>query len=149
MASVSQQVKERFHAFGELVTELLKLAALLMFGALISLQLLMELQWTDYLFAALVLLAARPLALAIALIGHELAWREWVAAAWFGPKGFASVVYGLLILKSGAPQGEHLFHLIALVVAASIIAHSSTDVLIARWFEQGESGRQPQAGPDG
>ena len=28
-----------------------------------------------------------------------------------------------------------MFHLVALVVAASIVAHSSTDVIVARWFE--------------
>jgi NhaP-type Na+/H+ or K+/H+ antiporter len=63
--------------------------------------------------------------------------RERLAAAWFGPKGFASVVYGLLILDAGLERSDELFHLVALVVAASILAHSSTDVVIARWFEPG------------
>ena len=58
---------------------------------------LAEIPWSGYLFAVLVLVLARPLALAFALLGSELDWREWVAAAWFGPKGFASVVFGLLI----------------------------------------------------
>lgn len=32
------------------------------------------------------------------------------------------------------PLGEELFRLTALVVVVSIIAHSSTDIVIARWF---------------
>ena len=56
-------------------------------------------------------------------------------AAWFGPKGFASVVYGLLVLQSGIPQAEAAFTLIAVCIAFSIIAHSSTDVPIARAFD--------------
>jgi NhaP-type Na+/H+ or K+/H+ antiporter len=85
-----------------------------------------------------VLLVARPLALAIALFGSRLHWSEWIAAAWFGPKGFASVVYGLLILNAGVADADRMFHLIALVIALSIVAHSSTDVLVARWFRRAE-----------
>jgi hypothetical protein len=51
------------------------------------------------------------------------------------------VPYGLLILEAVLPRSDELFHLVALVVTASILAHSSTDVVIARWFE-------PGTGPD-
>lgn len=61
--------------------------------------------------------------------------RERLVAAWFGPKGFASVVYGLLVLQVGIPQGEAAYTLIAVCIAFSIIAHSSTDVPIARLFD--------------
>ncbi len=77
---------------------------------------------------------ARPLALAVSLVGSELSGRERATAAWFGPKGFASVVYGLLLLNAAVPQGNEMFHIIALVIIGSMIAHSSTDVLIAHWF---------------
>ncbi len=135
VATMSPAIRDAFHEFGELVAELLKLAALLVFGALISPRFLGEISFTGYLFAVLALFVARPASLAVALIGSTLRARERIAAAWFGPKGFASVVYGLLILRSGVAQRSELFHLVALVVIASIIAHSSTDVVVARWFE--------------
>jgi NhaP-type Na+/H+ or K+/H+ antiporter len=145
VATVSPQVREAFHAFGELVTELLKLAALLIFGTLISFAFLYgNLGPGDYLFAGLVLLVVRPVALSLALLGSGLPWRERLTAAWFGPKGFASVVFGLMIWKSGAPRAEHLFHLVALVIVASIVVHSSTDVLIARWFSKDAAPPQGQ-----
>ena len=135
VATMSPAIRDAFHEFGELVAELLKLAALLVFGALISPRFLGEIPLVGYLFAAVALLVARPVSLAVALIGSTLHARERIAAAWFGPKGFASVVYGLLILRSGIAARSELFHLVALVVGASIIAHSSTDVIVARWFE--------------
>ena len=135
VATIGPEVRKAFLHFGELVAELLKLAALLVFGALMSPQFLMEIPWTGYAFAVLALLAVRPIALGIALLGSRLGWREWVTAAWFGPKGFASVVFGLLVLKSGLPRGNEVFHLTALVITASILAHSSTDVLVARWLK--------------
>ncbi len=137
VATLSPELRAAFHQFGELVAELLKLGAVLVFGALISLQFLGDIGISGYFFAALALFAARPIALGVALLRSKLDRKERLAAAWFGPKGFASVVYALLILEAGTPLSDELFHLAALVIVASILAHSSTDVLVARWFESG------------
>lgn len=142
VATVGPEVREAFHRFGELVAELLKLAALLVFGALISPKFLGEIPASGYLFAILVLVAVRPLALSVSLWRSPLGWRERAAAAWFGPKGFASVVFGLLILKEARAakiewsRADGLFHLIAICIVGSILAHSSTDVVVARWLGQ-------------
>lgn len=55
---------------------------------------------------------------------------------WFGPKGLASVVYGLLVLESGIAGADEPFFLVALTSALSIVAHSSTDVVVARQFDE-------------
>jgi NhaP-type Na+/H+ or K+/H+ antiporter len=137
IATLGPEVRDAFHGFGESITELLKLSALLVFGALISTRFIgTHIQWTGYLFAFLVLVAVRPLALGVALRGSGIGWPVWIAAAWFGPKGFASMIYGFLFLKAGVPQGDYLFHIVAVLIAWSIIAHSSTDVLVARWFRK-------------
>jgi NhaP-type Na+/H+ or K+/H+ antiporter len=136
VATFGQRQREAFEQFGELVAELLKLAALLVFGALISVSFLGEIAWTGWLFAVAALLLARPAALGVAFIGSGLSRREQLAAMWFGPKGFASVVYGLLVLKSGITAADEVFHLVALTVVLSILAHSSTDVVVARMFDQ-------------
>ena len=70
VATVGPEVREAFHRFGELVAELLKLAALLVFGALISPRFLGEIPASGYLFALLVLVAVRPLR-AVALAAAE------------------------------------------------------------------------------
>ena len=134
VTSVSPRFREAFHHFGESVTELLKLAALLAFGALISPTFLAEIPASGYVFAVFALFLARPAALAVSFLGTGIDRREWAAAAWFGPKGFASVVYGLLVLDARIPLADESFHLVAIVVVASILAHSSTDVLVARRF---------------
>lgn len=144
VASVRPALREEFHRFGELVTELLKLATLLVFGALISPQFFREMHAPDYLFAILALLLARPISMLIALWKSELDWRERLTAGWFGPKGFASVVYGLLLFQRAVPHAERLFQLIALVIAGSIVAHSSTDVVMARWFVDDQPAPEPE-----
>lgn len=142
VATIAPEVRETFHHFGELVAELLKLAALLVFGALVSPRFLGEIAPVGYLFAFLAIVVVRPVALLISLVRSPLDWEERLTAGWFGPKGFASVVFGLLILNKAKvsdldiSRADHLFHLIALCITGSIIAHSSTDILVARWFSR-------------
>ncbi len=134
VASLAPDLRESFELFGELITELLKLSAILVFATLISPAFLGEIPLLGYVFAVLALVLARPLAIFAALLGSGLPRWQQAAAAWFGPKGFASVVYGLLVLEAGSPRADEMFHLIALVIVASILTHSSTDVPIARAF---------------
>jgi hypothetical protein len=49
-------------------------------------------------------------------------------------EGIASVFFGMLILASGLTDAQRLMRLLAPAVAASIVAHSSTDVVAARWL---------------
>ncbi len=135
VASFGEEFRHEFEQFGELVSELLKLAAILVFGALITPGFLFqEISLNGWVFAVLALLLARPVALLVAFLGSKLGRREQVAAMWFGPKGFASVVYGLIVLESGIDAADQLYHLVALVIVLSILAHSSTDVVVARQF---------------
>jgi NhaP-type Na+/H+ or K+/H+ antiporter len=138
IATFGQREAKAFAEFGEIIAELLKLAALLVFGLLISPPFLAEIPFAGYAVAVLALVLARPLALAVSFLGSGLSGREQAAAMWFGPKGFASVVYGLLVLQSGIGSADELFHLVALTITLSIIAHSSTDVIVARQFDEPE-----------
>ena len=144
VATFGPAQREAFEHFGELISEGLKLAALLVFGALISLQFLGEISWQGWILAIVALLIARPAALALSFLRSGLGAREQLAAMWFGPKGFASVVYGLLVLESGIPAADEVFHLVALTIILSIVAHSSTDILVARSFEQVDLSPEPQ-----
>lgn len=158
IATIAPEIRSSFHHFGELVAEILKLAALLVFGALISPKFLGQIPAVGYLFAVLAVLVVRPVALSISLAGSPLGWRETATAAWFGPKGFASVVFGLLILDKAKltsfeeGRADQLFHLVAICVVGSILVHSSTDVLAARWLGRarpvdGEAEAKPSPAP--
>ncbi|GAA2619859.1 cation:proton antiporter [Streptomyces tubercidicus] len=134
LTAASPEAKSAFEPLGEALAELAKFAALLVFGALLTPQLFGDLPLGGYAAVILAIVLIRPASLLLSLIGTRFARREKLVAAWFGPKGFASVVYGLLVLQSGIPQGHEAYTLIAICIATSIIAHSSTDVPIARLF---------------
>ena len=139
VATVTPPLRHAFTQFGELITELLKLGALLVLGALVTLGLFGRVGLSTVIFVVLALTLARPIAIAIAVAGAHLDRKELFTIAWFGPKGFASVVYTLLIVAAHLPNGQTMFELIALTVMASIVAHSSTDIAIVGWFDPSRS----------
>ena len=130
-ARLSPKAQEAFEQLGEMLAELAKFAALLVFGALLRPQLFVSIGFGGWMVAILTLVLVRP----ASLVGADLTRRELFAAAWFGPKGFASVVYGLLVLHSGIPNAVEVYELVAVCIALSIVAHSSTDVPVARLFD--------------
>ncbi len=136
IGTVSPRARRAFAPLGESLGELLKLGALLLFGALLTGGFLVGVGVRGWIFAALALLLARPLALGIALLRTEVAWRERLVAGWFGPKGFASVVYGLLVVHGGLERAPLLMRLIGATILLSIVAHSSTDVPVERWYRK-------------
>lgn len=135
VATFGERQRASFEHFGELIAELFKLAALLVFGALITPALLGAVGWQGWLFAILALILARPAAIWLSFLGSGLSVREQAAVAWFGPKGFASVVYALIVLSSGIAASQQVFQIVAVTIVASILLHSSTDIVVARGFD--------------
>ncbi len=132
LSSTGGRFSKAFREFGEGIADLLKFAGVLLFGTLLAGRLFQGFGLAELAFVGLALVVARPLAIGIALLGSRLSRKEKLVAAWFGPKGFASVVFAILVLRSGAEQAGKVFQLAAVVIAASIVVHSSTDVLVAR-----------------
>ena len=135
IATVAPEPSRSFEPFGELVSELTKFAAVMVFGALLTPRFFADLPAGAWAVALISLLIVRPVSVLISLWRAGLPRRERFAAAWFGPKGFASVVYGLLAVQSRVPEARTVFQVVALAIAVSIIAHSMTDVPVARAFD--------------
>ncbi|MGE0600406.1 MAG: cation:proton antiporter [Dehalococcoidia bacterium] len=132
ISATNPAIASSMTAAAEPVVETLKLAALLIFGSLLSTGVVSDFYLGGTVLVVGTLAVVRPVAIGIALVGANLPRVSIGAAAWFGPRGFASVLYGLLVLGNGMQRGEYLFHGIALVIASSMVLHSSTDALLAR-----------------
>lgn len=132
LASVSEPSREEFRDIGERLSQLLKLAAVLVIA--VTMSALERPGWPVLAFAGFVLFVPRTVPLLAALVRTPLTMPERLVAAWFGPRGFASLLYSLLVLGSGAPNRELLFQVVAVTVLLSIVLHSSTDVPIAHRF---------------
>lgn len=134
LATRAPRTARTFAPAGEYLSELSKFATLFAFGVLLPTWAFTDIGWSGWLFVAGLLLVARPVSIAVSLAGTQMPVHERMAAAWFGPKGFASVVYALMVAASHVPRAGKLFELAAVAVTVSIVAHSTTDVPIARWL---------------
>jgi NhaP-type Na+/H+ or K+/H+ antiporter len=109
------------------IVEIVKLGIFVVFGSLLTLDALFGDGWAAVALVAVTLVIARPVAIAIALIGTKLPFYLQAFMAWFGPKGVATMTFSLLILSEGFAGAEQIFNLAALCVFASILAHGLTD----------------------
>ena len=134
LATAGPEESSSFRPIGGPVVEVLKLLAVLLVGVLFASDVFNGTHPPLWFYAVLVLVAVRPVAVMVSLLGTTLRRRERGAIAWFGPKGFASVTYSLLVLRSGIPYAGEVFQAAAATIAVSIVAHSSTDVVVARWL---------------
>ena len=110
--------------FGGQWGELVNLAVFFLFG-LFVVQRLPQFHLTLWLYALLSLTVVRMLPVAIALIGTGLNPASALFMGWFGPRGLASIVLGLVYLKQELSlPGEPTIRLAVMVtVLLSIFAH--------------------------
>jgi NhaP-type Na+/H+ or K+/H+ antiporter len=134
LATIDPRRAEQFEVLGGTATELLKLAALFLVGGLLPDAFYTSWSFAIVAFVVLALFVARPAAVALSLVGTPAPPDERAVIAWFGPKGFASVTFTLLVLRAGIPEGPEVAFAAGAVIVVSIVLHASTDVLVAKWL---------------
>jgi NhaP-type Na+/H+ or K+/H+ antiporter len=116
------------------LVELVKLGIFVVFGALLTLHGLFGSGWAAIGVVAITLLAARPVAVFIALAGTRTDVATRAFMSWFGPKGVATMTFSLLVLGQRIGAGAIIFNLAALTVFCSILVHGVTDTAGAEWL---------------
>jgi NhaP-type Na+/H+ or K+/H+ antiporter len=138
-------IRECFEARTEDIIEVVKLGVFLVFGAILTFGGLFGDGWAAVAIAAFTLLAARPIAVFVALAGaRQVDTAEKAFIAWFGPKGVATMTFSLIVLGSAVPEGARILNIAALTVFISIIVHGLTDHPGSEWMAR-RAEREPEA----
>jgi NhaP-type Na+/H+ or K+/H+ antiporter len=134
MAASERDVPDGFVEFAENTSAILQVITFFIFGALIVATGFDHDIPPLVLFVVFALIVARPLAVLLSFVrtGIPLAQKRFMA--WFGPKGVASMLFALFVLKSDAGEAELVFDIAAITIIASIVAHGLTDTVGARWM---------------
>jgi NhaP-type Na+/H+ or K+/H+ antiporter len=114
---------------------LLALAVFFVFGAIAG-PLLQAMTWQVGLYAILSLTLIRMLPVALSLIGTRLHPASVLFVGWFGPRGLASVVLGLIVILDGPtlPGRDLIVTAVVATVLLSIVAHGLTSVPLSRSY---------------
>ncbi len=123
------------YAFAEEEGQLLNLLVFMIFGGAVLGPALGELTWQIGLYAALSLTVVRMVPVAISLAGSGLQRDSVAFLGWFGPRGLASIIFGLIIIEeSGIPGADEIFLVITWTVATSVVAHGLSARPLSWWY---------------
>jgi NhaP-type Na+/H+ or K+/H+ antiporter len=133
MAASERQVPEGFIEFAENASAIFQVLTFFVFGALIVTTGFHHSVPPLVAFVLFALLVARPVAVMLSFLRTGIPRPEKAFMAWFGPKGVASMLFALLVLKSNVEDHVLIFDVAAIVIICSIVAHGLTDTVGARW----------------
>ncbi|WP_426417960.1 cation:proton antiporter [Aestuariirhabdus sp. LZHN29] len=110
----------------------LALTTWVVFGAVVVGQSLGAFTWDVVLYSVLSLTLIRMLPVFLALIGTGLGNSEKLFMGWFGPRGLASIVFGVIVLNEHLPGGDTITMTVVFTILLSVIAHGvSANPLVA------------------
>ena len=134
LGNSKRDVCHQLYEFAETEGQLLTLFVFLTVGAVMVVPALEALSWQVLLYAVLSLTFIRMLPVAISLVGAKLKLDTVLFLGWFGPRGIASIIYGLLLFEHHLPQTAALFNIVILTVVLSTFLHGLTAAPFARLY---------------
>jgi NhaP-type Na+/H+ or K+/H+ antiporter len=141
-----ERVGERLLRFTEAEGQLLNLSVFFVFGVLV-IGFFDALTWQIVLYVLLSLTVVRMLPVAVALLGTHLSGVSVLFAGWFGPRGLASIVLGLIVVSEApllAGRGE-IEMAVALTVLLSVLLHGVTSAPLSAAFARRVEGMPADA----
>jgi NhaP-type Na+/H+ or K+/H+ antiporter len=134
LGASEREVPQGFVEFAENTSAILQVLTFFVFGALIYATGFHHSVPPLVLFVGFALLLARPVAVMLSFLRTGIPQSEKLFMAWFGPKGVASMLFALFVVKSKVEHGELIFDTAAITIIASIVAHGLTDTVGAQWL---------------
>ena len=135
LGNTAHELCQCVHEFGEAEGQLLVLLAFAIYGAVMVFPALADWQWQIGAYAVFSLTIARSAGVAASVWGEGLRWETISFLGWFGPRGIASILYGLLMLERGnLASSELIFHIMAVTVLLSVFTHGLTALPGTRWY---------------
>lgn len=127
-----------FRHFKENITVLLVSGVFVMLSASLNLEVLRQFEWRFIAFLIVLLFVVRPATVLLSLAFSPVPMCEQLFIGWIAPRGIVAVaISGLFALRLdelGYADGSTLVSLSFAVVIATIVAHSFTAKLAARWL---------------
>jgi NhaP-type Na+/H+ or K+/H+ antiporter len=119
--------------------ETLALMTWLVFGATVIGQSVESFTWEMLIYALLSLTVIRiiPIYLSLSASGESASAKLFLG--WFGPRGLASIVFAIIVINMGVPEGKFIAMVVVLTVFLSLVAHGVSANPLARLLGQREA----------
>jgi len=121
--------------FAEEVGGVLNGVTLIVFGGVVLSAVWAQIDAPEVLYAVLSLTVVRMVPVAIAMIGSHARPPTVLFLGWFGPRGLASIVFGVVVIEAtGLPHTSDLVVALTVTIALSVFAHGATAAPLARHY---------------
>lgn len=134
IGNVTRRVGHRLFEFVEEEGQLLVLLTFMIFGGAFVGPALGDLTWQIALYAVLSLTVVRMVPVAISMIGMRFQVDTVAFLGWFGPRGLASIVFGLLVLESSVDERGAIFVIVTWTVLLSVVVHGLSARPSVDWY---------------
>jgi NhaP-type Na+/H+ or K+/H+ antiporter len=123
---LSEQHKHKLLLAAEGTGDTLALLTWVLFGAVVVGHSIDALSWQILAYALLSLTVVRMLPVFLVLTGMGLRTDEKLFVGWFGPRGLASIVFGLIVLEEQLPGGSTITVTVVCTIILSVVLHGIT-----------------------
>jgi len=133
-AALAGEAKEKVLEGAEGVGEVFSLVTWVIFGAAVVLDHPGTFDWRVGLYAILSLTLIRMLPVFLCVTGLGVRTDAKLFLGWFGPRGLASIVFGVIVMQENLPGGDVIVATVVATVVLSVLAHGLTANPLASAF---------------
>jgi len=125
--------------------ETLALLTWFVFGATVIGQSFQYFTWEMLVYSLLSLTVIRMLPVFLSLSGTGESTASKLFLGWFGPRGLASIVFAIIVVNKGVPEGKFIGMVVVLTVFFSLVAHGVSANPLARLLGKKEGRKEGTA----
>ena len=135
---MAKKATHRLVLASEGLGETLALLTWFVFGAAVIGRYIELFTWEMLVYAVLSLTVIRMLPIFVSLAATGESLRSKLFLGWFGPRGLASIVFGIIVLEKGVAESKFIATVVAVTVILSLVAHGISANPLARVMGQKE-----------
>ena len=136
---MAKKATHRLVLASEGLAETLALLTWFIFGAAVIGRYIDLFTWEMLVYAVLSLTVIRMLPIFVSLAGTGQSTESKLFLGWFGPRGLASLVFGIIVLEKGVAESKFIATVVAVTVILSLVAHGVSANPLASLIGQKES----------
>lgn len=123
---LAKQHREEFLRAAEGTGDTLALITWVIFGSAVVGQAVGHFSWLILLYAVLSLTLIRILPVFLVLTGTGMSTEGKLFMGWFGPRGLASIVFGVIVVNANLPNSGSIAMIVVCTIMLSILGHGIT-----------------------
>lgn len=123
---LTKQARDEFLRAAEGTGDTLALITWVIFGSAVVGQAVGHFSWLILLYAVLSLTLIRILPVFLVLTGLGVSTEGKLFMGWFGPRGLASIVFGVIVVNANLPNSGSIAMIVVCTIMLSILGHGIT-----------------------